>query len=597
MFKKYFLWVFLVLLIGFQLTDYTFAGKRGKSRRPIRQLNRRSWKYRQYEKRREDIRRILRGERTKSAQQKLQFKPPSKESHLTIPQKEQSKLRIKRPERPFGPDFRPKPRQETSRWPDNLSEEKRLELELRTDIRHASEQPLNLISIRNHRFKGKDLFHVHDGQKGFLIDKNFKVNTPDGWKNLIKGGADKKRISDYLDFIDNPSKTECLVINEGSNTNYLKLAISKDALNQLAKSYTKLEERAKQIHSPQLGLMLFETIENVDIVKLCRAGGSPIFTTIPTQMEIPKFISKEISAYDLAQKTTTKELLVQDTGLLNRNRLREGLLNQSILFAKDIDLGIRNCNIRNNPETKISRSDIRVLNFLPRDRKQAKQANLAWSAEQVKFVNESITRLLKANLDKKQILTRELNKKPSFFERIFGKRKERKKEILNKLADVKKQRTVHTVDTVDTVDILISVAHGTKGDLYIPTGEKISVTDIRKMPPNALRNKLIIDLVCCGGLERNKSSRGDVCLKKGARSVLAPDTRLEVSDVLKALHDTFGKFMYKDHFQINEFISEIKKELPELIEKLGFETKKLGLTPFYVPADIKELSILTVGYC
>jgi len=336
--------------------------------------------------------------------------------------------------------------------------------------------------------------------------------------------------------------------------------------------------------------MRIESIKGTDKVILCRPGGKSFTKTILAGANKQKSLREAIGEFEKSQNAPISDLLIKDKGPSLRNQIKKAITGKNILFYRDIKLAIKNINILYNPKTRLSKNDFRVIDVIPKDPKGAENVGVSWNVEGLKCAN-GINSIFKVNLGKNQIFTPKPNKKPYFFERFTGtifrdkNKKESKEVLLNKfVGDPKKIR------------VLIIVGHGANCKLHLPTGEKISFADIHNLPSNKLKNTYVHYVTCGGGLELNKSSIVYELVKKGALGVISSEKKFGVYETHKSYFDTFKKFKNKNTVQIREVNSDLMN-VDGTSFIIGVETKKLGLTPFYLPSDIRELSILTVVYC
>lgn len=380
----------------------------------------------------------------------------------------------------------------------------------------------NVVYIRPYNWDSQYILYVFNGKIGFEIDLKKSESLPDK----------------YFEFIKNAQEVKVFA-REGDNTwlkeGLIETITSKEASERLqTRLYefkTKLEENSSRIQSNNVAVVEIQKIEGFNVIGVTSGSAKTSIKKSPIGLELINGL-KEIE-----QNLQVTELLVVDNETIKREEVQRIFKNQAIIFTKDIDRGINNLNKLNS--LLITRNNIRVLNLLPRDTRQASDMELNWTDLEVKHIKNSIWPLLKENFSGTQILTKELNKEQnifySYFRNLFGENY--KDQILNEWQGQKNQAMV---------DILIFIGHGKADHIYIPTGEKISVTDIEKMPPHTFDNKSIILVSCEGGLESQGdvstgTSFPDVFKEKGAISVTASDTKIDimmVPEVLRKIIDT-----------------------------------------------------------
>ena len=431
---------------------------------------------------------------------------------------------------------------------------------LMVDLKQAHSSPSYTILTTPHDIGGKRVIHVYDKDGGYLIDRKFNILSNNRWVNLLteKAGQSSNATS-YLDFINNNNKTELVATDPGVDINLIMVSTSAEALAGLKEFNSETKRYAELLpHEKQVGLIDSKSFDDVQVVGIYDINRKPLFRIVPDGDNATNLIGSEVRNRD---SLFTKEWFVHDTGLARRGQVQDQLPYSNIFFTKDIMRGLRNRQVLNDQNLKISKSKIRMLNFLPADRLQANKAGLKWDSEQVRQIKKRVWPLISSNLEESQILTYEMNRTVGRF-RFLRKPKHQgfsKNEIINRWTQGQSDKTV---------DIIISIGHGTKGYLHMPSGDKISIADIQSLPEDALKNKLIIDMVCHGGEEVGKYSRADVFLEKGALGVLAPDSQIPVSDAVKALENCFKKLVDHKELQINEVIQLFKNtiDLHERVE-------------------------------
>lgn len=388
----------------------------------------------------------------------------------------------------------------------------------------------NIIYISQHRMDDRLCFHIFNGSRGFLVDQSFNLYTGrDRWVNIPKyiekreltSELTEPSISAYLSFIENASKVR--IPDDGIPTrDFAKTLTSKDSLSDqseiirfIRSIQLKTDKHATNELLQSTSIMAIERIENSNILYLKDREGKEIKRKIPPQQNISLDVKND-------------EILAMESDAISRLEIQRLFKNKTIFFTEkeNMDRGIDNLAKLNT--TQLRQQDIELINFLPKDKKQANNLGLEdWEAGDIKSLRKALQPIIKKYIPKSQILTNNMNRNRNFFGKIFGKEKnDFKEELLNSWGKSNKRK----------VKIMIFVARGSQDHIIMPTKEKLRIEDIDNLPHDAFENTLVFSFACKTGLEGDNNinmsnSFTDAFKKKGAIGIYAPDYEMDTSDL------------------------------------------------------------------
>lgn len=407
----------------------------------------------------------------------------------------------------------------------------------------------HVIYVKPYVSDSRSFLHVFDKKHSFFLD----------YAEIGKTSLSPA----YLDFIKRASTIKVFAEDRPwINLNTIATLTSSEAIASHRKGIDEfgkeLEKHTLMIQAEGVALLESKTIEGL-IVAGMSYGKKTIIKNITKDGNSALFSEADFRNID--PELSIKEILVKEGESLSREEAQRLLKGKIVVFTKDLKQGIENLAKLN--EIEISTQDIQVLNFLPKDEAQAEKIGLKWTSKDVEFIKESIWPTLSENIPEAQILTREMNKQENIFYRYYRKFFEPKEveECKDRILTAWENSSAQS-----KADIIIFVAHGSKDYLFLPTGERISQADIRKMRDRSFANKIIFLIACNSGQESlvgaaNKvlESFSDVFEQKGAISVVAPDSRIDFRMVPSMLQNIFTPLRKNKKVRIKELIREFQK--------------------------------------